>query len=378
MKLTGTAKSGCLACAIAMLAACGGGGSEPNSTKKRTYYFISESGSGNPFWGPLEKGFEDAAENYGVKAIYQGPSGTETFEEQPRQMEAAIAAQASGIAVTLCCPDAVYQPIQDAYAAHIPVIIVNDYATTTGLAGCAGTTPSPYPAGTVVPNTITYVGQDDRYAGQQSVVKALQIAGKNSFHNVLCIEASPSGVWALQRCSGVQEAVLGSGTTVTTTTAAAADANGNGLITVATGAGATVTTLAWDAYATEPHTSDLQNTIANLLQQNTYDYVVSTATPTTAALLAETATVSSFSKANTVISSFDTDSTTASTISSGALDFTVDQQPYLQGYMPIVLFEMYNDYLLKIGANTDFATGPFFIDKNNVGDIGKLVVEGYR
>ena len=60
----------------------------------------------------------------------------------------------------------------------------------------------------------------------------------------------------------------------------------------------------------------------------------------------------------------------------GSCTFAVDQQPYLQGYLPISLFELENDYLLRMGA--DMQTGPFFVNATNVDEIAELVRQGIR
>jgi simple sugar transport system substrate-binding protein len=75
------------------------------------------------------------------------------------------------------------------------------------------------------------------------------------------------------------------------------------------------------------------------------------------------------------VGSVDLSESTTAAIHAGTCDFTIDQQQYLQGYLPIVLFELEREFLL---APTSSQTGPFFVDSSNVDAIERLVNEGYR
>jgi simple sugar transport system substrate-binding protein len=63
---------------------------------------------------------------------------------------------------------------------------------------------------------------------------------------------------------------------------------------------------------------------------------------------------------------FDTLPQTLSGIKSGVVNFTIDQSPYLQGFMPVIYLYLYNlSGGLVYPPNTD--TGLTFVTKSNVG-----------
>ena len=63
-------------------------------------------------------------------------------------------------------------------------------------------------------------------------------------------------------------------------------------------------------------------------------------------------------------------------IKKGELLFTVEQQQYLQGYLPIVFLYLYNKYGLV--PHGTVLTGPSIVDKSNVDLVAKMVKAGYR
>jgi simple sugar transport system substrate-binding protein len=56
--------------------------------------------------------------------------------------------------------------------------------------------------------------------------------------------------------------------------------------------------------------------------------------------------------------------------------FAIDQQQFLQGYLPIALLYLYNKYGLMPGA--DVLTGPGFVTKDNAAKVIDLSKQGIR
>ena len=83
---------------------------------------------------------------------------------------------------------------------------------------------------------------------------------------------------------------------------------------------------------------------------------------------------SSASKYKSFIS-FDLDSDISKAIKDGIMESAIDQQPYLQGYLPVVLLTEYARYGV-IPAN-NINTGPGFVTKANIALVEKLAGE-YR
>src|SRR5438445_364874 len=71
-----------------------------------------------------------------------------------------------------------------------------------------------------------------------------------------------------------------------------------------------------------------------------------------------------------LLAGWDLDDTVVAAIKSGASAFTIDQQPYWRGYMPVLLMTHYLRYGL-LQANP-FLTGPAIIDKTNIETVQNL------
>ncbi|RKX39927.1 MAG: sugar ABC transporter substrate-binding protein, partial [Thermotogae bacterium] len=63
-------------------------------------------------------------------------------------------------------------------------------------------------------------------------------------------------------------------------------------------------------------------------------------------------------------------------IKKGIVMFTIDQQQYLQGYLPVVFLYLYKEYGLI--PHEKVLTGPSIVDKSNVEIVEKTVKMGYR
>jgi simple sugar transport system substrate-binding protein len=65
-------------------------------------------------------------------------------------------------------------------------------------------------------------------------------------------------------------------------------------------------------------------------------------------------------------------------IRSGRVEFAVDQQPYLQGYMPIVFLTELARHGLFPAQGDVIATGPNFVTSQNAGQAERLSEQGIR
>ena len=82
--------------------------------------------------------------------------------------------------------------------------------------------------------------------------------------------------------------------------------------------------------------------------------------------------------AGSVIATFDYTPKLLRAIRSGRVEFAVDQQPYLQGYMPIVLLTELARYGLFPAQGDVIATGPNFVTNQNAEMAERLSEEGIR
>jgi len=81
-------------------------------------------------------------------------------------------------------------------------------------------------------------------------------------------------------------------------------------------------------------------------------------------------------KADLIITGYDIVAQSLAAIQDGRQAFTIDQQQFWRGYMPVLLLTHYIKYGL-VEANY-FLTGPTIVDKTNVDQVAKLVKAGYR
>ncbi len=77
------------------------------------------------------------------------------------------------------------------------------------------------------------------------------------------------------------------------------------------------------------------------------------------------------------LATFDLNSDVLNAIKAGQMLFAIDQQQYIQGYLPIVLLTLYRTNLNTV-ANDVIMTGPGFVTKDNVDKVIQLTAQGTR
>ena len=79
-----------------------------------------------------------------------------------------------------------------------------------------------------------------------------------------------------------------------------------------------------------------------------------------------------------VIGTFDMSEDVLDAVSAGTILFAVDQQPYLQGYMPVVMLELYISNGNILGGGELVRTGPNFITKDDAAQVLEFAKNGTR
>lgn len=113
---------------------------------------------------------------------------------------------------------------------------------------------------------------------------------------------------------------------------------------------------------------------SKLLGDKSYDSILALDPSVAVASLAGMKDAGSTAKLGT----FDISKDVLNSIKSGDILFTVDQQQYLQGYLPIALLVLHHDNLNTLGGGQPVLTGPAFITKDNVSTVSDLVNKGTR
>ncbi len=307
----------------AILAACGsstnaaGGGSEGllPSHPQWNFVFVNHVTT-NPFFTPTQYGIADAASVFGCKYQWTG-SATSNVSEMVNAMQTAISAKADGIAVAIIDPTAFNAPTAAAIAAGIPVVSYNADA--------------PANSGN---KRLAYIGQDLYQSGYQM---GTRIAGQITSGKVAGFIATPGSLNIQPRIDGCKAALQALAPAVQFTQ-------------VTSGAAVNDELTAVDAYY-QGHT-DLKGMVA----------VDGGSTQA----VAQTSQKYGLAAKGVVTGGFDLLPKTLQLIQSGDMGFTIDQQPYLQGFLPTVQLFLYKlSGGLQQPATTD--TGLLFVTKDNVG-----------
>ncbi|MFJ2606354.1 sugar ABC transporter substrate-binding protein [Streptomyces sp. NPDC087425] len=289
------------------------------TTPRMTIAMITHAAPGDTFWDTIRKGAQAAAAKDNVKLIYSSdPNGP----NQSNLVQNAVDQKVDGIAVTLAKPDAMKSSVAQAEKAGIPVVGFNTGVSDWKKQGL-----------------LEFFGQDETIAGEAFGRKLNQAGAKHT----VCVIMKQGQVALEARCAGVKKTF--SGTTDI-------------------------------LYVNGTDMPSVQSTItAKLKTDSSIDYVTTLGAPF--AMTAIQAIADSGSKAK--LATFDLNKDVVGAIKSGKIQWAVDQQPYLQGYLAIDGLWLYkNNGNYSGGSSAPVLTGPAFVDKSNVEKVAKFAANGTR
>ncbi len=288
------------------------------TTPRMTIALVTHQSAGDTFWDIVRKGATAAAAKDNVKLIYSADPSAAT---QANLIQNAIDQKVDGIAVTLAKPDALKDVIAKAKKAGIPVVGLNSGVSEWQKLGL-----------------MEFFGQDETVAGE-ALGKRLNEAGAK---NAVCVIQEQGNIGLTQRCDGVDKTFDGKLQTL--------NVNGTDMPSV-------------------------KSTITAKLSDKSIDYVVTLGAPF--ALTAVQSVADAGSKAK--VATFDLNKDLTGAISQGTIEFAVDQQPYLQGYLAIDSLWLYkNNGNYMGGGEQPVLTGPAFVDKTNVDAVAAFAAKGTR
>ena len=318
-----------------VLAACGGGSNTttssntsscPASRANLKFYVITHGQASDPFWSVVKKGVDQAAHDMCVTALYESPTGT-TFDvvAMSHLIDTAVAAHPNGLVVSIPDPKALGPSIKAAVAAGIPVISINsgsDVAKSLGV--------------------LVHIGQTEEQAG----IGGGERMGASGVKHALCVNQEVGNAALELRCKGFKEGLAMTGGTIT------------------------------EIGVNLSNPTQTQQTIQAALQHDSSIDGILTLGPTgaTPAIRA----LQALNKLGQIkLATFDLSSDVLNAIKNGQMLFAIDQQQYLQGYLPIVLLTLYSTNLNTI-ANDVLQTGPGFVTSANVAQVIQLTAAGTR
>ncbi|MBC2900226.1 sugar ABC transporter substrate-binding protein [Streptomyces cupreus] len=288
-------------------------------TPRMTIALITHASPGDTFWDIVRKGAEAAAAKDNVKLVYSSDPSAGT---QANLVQNAIDQKVDGIALTAAKPDAMKDVVAKAKAAGIPVVGFNSGLDNWKDLGM-----------------LEYFGQDENIAGQAFGERLDQLGAKHA----LCVIQEQGQVALEARCAGLKKGFSGKTDTL---------------------------------YVNGTDMPSVKSTItAKLKQDSSIDQVVTLGAP-----IALTA-VQSVSDAGTEskVATFDLSRDLVKAVQSGTVEFAVDQQPYLQGYLAIDALWLYRtNGNFSGGGTAPVLTGPAFITKDNVDQVAEFAAKGTR
>ncbi|WP_163835408.1 sugar ABC transporter substrate-binding protein [Spartinivicinus ruber] len=280
---------------------------------------VSHGQPQDPFWSVVKNGVDEAAKEAQVKVEYRAP---DTFDmvKMAQIIDAAIATKPNGLVVSIPDKDALSDSIKKAVNNGIPVISMNSGADAYKQLGVK-----------------LHVGQSEYLAGKGAGERMRQAGVKNG----LCINHEQGNAGLDQRCDGFVEGMKGKAAIL--------------------------------AVSTDP--TEIRNALLAYLNKNrNIDGILTLgpigADPTIAAI--EQAGAAGKVK----IGSFDLSPAILKAIKKGSMDFAIDQQQYLQGYLPVIFLAQYSKY--GVLPNGEVQTGPGFVTKENANQVVELSKKGIR
>lgn len=310
------------------MVACSSSGGKPDAageggsggtvdTPRMTVAMITHEVPGDSFWDLVRKGAEAAAKKDNIELRY---SNDPEAPNQANLVQAAIDSGVDGIAVTLAKPDAMQAAVNAAADKGIPVVAFNAGMDSWKEMGVK-----------------EYFGQDGFIAGQ-GVGERLAAEGATK---ALCVIQEQGHVDLEARCAGVRD---------TFPATEILNVNGKDMPSV-------------------------ESTMTAKLQQDpSVDYVVTLGAPFALTAVQSAARAGS----DTKIGTFDTNAALVGAIESGDVQWAVDQQPYLQGYLAIDSLWLYLNNGNVLGGGEPTLTGPAFIDSSNIDAVAEYAKRGTR
>jgi len=277
---------------------------------------VTHGAAGDSFWDVVKKGALQAGKDEGDNVTYQSDGDP---QKQSQLIDAAVNEKVDGLVVSMANPDALKGSIEKAVQAGIPVITINsgqDKSTEFG--------------------ALAHVGQDETIAGEGAGEK-MKAAGVTK---AICVIQEAGNVGLEQRCSGFKQGLGG---------------------------------YVQNVQVQNSDPTAAQSIIKAKLASDKSINVVLTLGPVIGA-----AALQAVKGSSVKLATFDLNADVTKAIAAGDMLFAVDQQQYVQGYLPIVMLTLYKANLNTIGGGHPVLTGPGFVTKDNASQVEKLAAAGTR
>ena len=282
---------------------------------------ITHAAAGDSFWAPVKKGAEDASALIGAELSYQAPEGGADLVAMHNLIRSATAQEPDGLIVAVTDVDALGPGIRAAVDAGIPAVSINLGVGTQEQTG-----------------TMFFVGEDLYEAGVISGKRLKELGGTKA----VCFNLLPGNILLDAICNGLDEGF---------------------------GSPAGVVPSNWNP-------SDVAARTRGVLESDPEVDVIVSMSTTTAPTIADT--VEEMGLADEILhSTFNLSEEVLEDIRDGRITFTIDQQPYLQGYLPVIALNLKARYGITFIVD-HIGSGPLVVDASNAASVLEQTKNGYR
>lgn len=285
------------------------------------YVLVSHAPDSDSWWNTIRNGIALAGDQMGVEVEYRNPP-TGDLADMARIIEQAAASGPDGIITTLADYDVLSGPIRNAVDSGVDVIIIN-----------SGTPDQAREVGALM-----YVGQPEYDAGYA----AGQRAAGDGVESFLCVNHYISSPSSSERCQGFADALgveLGS-----------------------------------QMIDSGQDPAEIQNRVLAYLNANPDTDAILTLGPTSA-----DPTIMALEQngmaGEIYFGTFDLGENIVQAIRDGVIQWGIDQQPFLQAYLPVIVMTNYHRYGVLPGNNIN--SGPGFVTADGLEMVERFAGE-YR
>jgi simple sugar transport system substrate-binding protein len=307
------------------------------------YVLVSHAPDSDSWWNTIKNAIKQAGEDFGVTVDYRNPPNGD-LADMARLIEQAAARNYDGVICSIADFDVLKKPIEQVVAKKIPLITIN-----------SGTTKQSEELGAIM-----HVGQPEFDAGKAAGERA-KAAGVKSF---LCVNHYATNPASFDRCRGFAEAI-------------GADFRKSTLDT-----------------GDDPTT--VESKVSAYLRNNPTTQGILTLGPSSAIPTLKVVQKMGL-KGKVFFGTFDLTPEVTAAIKDGTIAFAIDQQPYLQGYIPVAVLSLmkqmktkdlptvvaalkqnpkakarFEEYgLAPVYGPRHISSGPGFVTKESIGKVEK-------
>jgi simple sugar transport system substrate-binding protein len=296
----------------------------PSPSKRVRIAVVTHGQASDPFWAIVRSGIERAAHEVGASVSYTAPDTTD-MGRMRTLIRQAVASRPDGLVVSIPDAKALAPAIRAAVKSGIPVVSLNSGTDVSRRLG-----------------VLAHVGQPDEDAG----FAAGERMAHEGVRRAICVEHERGNAGLAARCRGFGRALSRAG-----------------------GSSAVVDVNLQDRHAAEQKIADA------VIEQHVDGMIT----------LGPGGTIPAIGglKLDRLLGSvrlatFDLSPEVLDSLRAGQIDFAVDQQPFLQGYLPVMFLAQNARYGLLPAKGTLVPTGPSFVTRENVDAVSALTKQGIR